>query len=52
MPNDDTIVKLIRGFVSKYYTYGVRYLWKLDALAFHVADWDCFVPHGVYHART
>jgi len=38
---------LARG-ISKYYTHGVRYLRKLDALAPKVSDWGRFQPHDAY----
>ncbi len=34
--------------LSKYYSHGVRYLRKLDALAKHVTDWNGFEPHAGY----
>lgn len=36
--------------ISKYYTHGVRYLRKLDALAPKVTDWRRFLPHPFYLA--
>jgi hypothetical protein len=38
---------LHRG-ISKYYTYGVRYLRKLDDLALRVKDWCGLVSHDDY----
>ena len=34
--------------LSKYYSHGVRYLRKLDALAQHVSDWRGIEPHAEY----
>ncbi len=34
--------------ISKYYTHGVRYLRKLDALAPLVENWRDFTPHKTY----
>ncbi len=39
---------ILRRAISKYYTHGVRYLRKLDALAPKVTDWQNFLPHEVY----
>lgn len=37
--------------VSKYYSHGVRYLRKLDALADQVSDWGGIDPHAEYAQR-
>lgn len=37
--------------ISKYYTHGVRYLRKLDALAPNVGNWRQFLTHENYQAR-
>jgi len=34
--------------ISKYYSHGVRYLRKLDALANQISDWGGIQPHGGY----
>jgi hypothetical protein len=34
--------------LSKYYSHGVRYLRRLDALANHVSDWRGIEPHAEY----
>lgn len=34
--------------LSKYYSHGVRYLLRLDALADHIADWRGIKPHAGY----
>lgn len=34
--------------LSKYYSHGVRYLLRLDALADHIADWRGIEPHAGY----
>ncbi len=39
---------ILRRAKSKYYTYGVRYLRKLDDLAPRVSDWGDFVNHEDY----
>ncbi|MEW5797013.1 MAG: DUF6880 family protein [Candidatus Zixiibacteriota bacterium] len=39
---------ILRRAKSKYYTYGVRYLRKLDDLAPRVGDWGEFVNHEDY----
>ncbi len=39
---------ILRRAKSKYYTYGVRYLRKLDDLAPRVGDWGEFVTHEDY----
>jgi hypothetical protein len=39
---------ILRRAKSKYYTYGVRYLRKLDYLAPRVRDWGDFVGHEDY----
>ena len=39
---------ILRRAKSKYYTYGVRYLRKLDDLAPRVSDWGEFVNHDDY----
>jgi hypothetical protein len=39
---------IFRHAKSKYYTYGVRYLRKLDDLAPRVSDWGDFVNHDDY----
>ncbi|MBD3332573.1 hypothetical protein GF356_06965 [candidate division GN15 bacterium] len=39
---------ILRRAKSKYYTYGVRYLRKLDDLAPHIDDWDGQPDHDDY----
>jgi hypothetical protein len=39
---------ILRRAKSKYYTYGVRYLRKLDDLAPHVGDWGRYPNHEDY----
>lgn len=34
--------------LSKYYSHGVRYLLRLDAIADHIADWRGIEPHAGY----
>jgi hypothetical protein len=39
---------ILKRAVSKYYTHGVRYLKKLDALADKISDWRDVKPHPDY----
>lgn len=37
--------------ISKYYTHGIRYLKKLDALSLRISDWGDVVTHEDYKAE-